>query len=145
MWESRRICALCVLLWSLGPLAVGAQEPPPEQDQPQDPPPEETASEAAPMAQEHESIQLDEDEMESFARAYIAISEIREEFTGRLEEVDGEEEVQRIQSEASTAMTEAIENAGLEVETYQEIASALSADPELREEVTERVARMREE
>lgn len=145
MFHKPKFFRLPALLLVLAPFALAAQETPPPEGEPDAPPEEEAETDAEPLEQEHEPVELEEDELEDFAQAYIAISDIREEFTERLEDVDDQDEVQEIQAEASTAMNDAIEDAGMDVETYQEIASALSADPELRDEVTEMVSRLRQD
>lgn len=138
------IAILAGLALSSGTLL--AQEPP--EEGPAEPP-EEAAEppeeEAEPMEQEHQPVEVDDDKVEAFARAYLALTEVREDYSERLQDTEDSEEIQSLQHEASDAMAEAIEDAGLEVDEYQEIAAAMSADPELRDKITEKVSRLREE
>jgi uncharacterized iron-regulated membrane protein len=97
-----------------------------------------------PMPQEQpEPIEVEEADLEAFADAYIEISDLREEYTERLQAAEDQEAAHELQQEANQAMTAAIEDAGLDIQDYQEIATALSADPDLRDRVTELVAERR--
>lgn len=93
--------------------------------------------EAQPMPQEQqEAPDVSDEQIEQFVDAYINLSDVREDYTTRVQEAEDQEEAQAIQEEANEAMTAAIEDAGLSMEEYQEVAMAINADSEIRERVT---------
>ncbi|MEA5446357.1 DUF4168 domain-containing protein [Gammaproteobacteria bacterium AB-CW1] len=110
------------------PLAMAQGQPPQEQQQQQ---------QQQPMPQQQEAPEVTDDQINAFVDAYIAVNEVREEYTERLQNADDQEHAQELQQEANDAMTSAIADAGLEIEEYQEVAMAVNADSEIREQVTE--------
>lgn len=93
--------------------------------------------EAQPMPQQQqEAPDVSDEQIEQFVDAYINLSDVREDYTTRVQEAEDQEEAQAIQEEANEAMTAAIEDAGLSMEEYQEVAMAINADSEIRERVT---------
>ncbi|MDQ2068878.1 DUF4168 domain-containing protein [Natronospira bacteriovora] len=91
---------------------------------------------AQPMPQQQEAPDVSDEQINAFVDAYVAVSEVREEYTARLQEADSQEEAQELQQEANDAMTAAIEDSGLSIEEYQQVAMAVNADAEVREQVT---------
>lgn len=73
--------------------------------------------------------------LEQFADAYVAVGDVHSEYSERLQEAEGTDDAQSVQQEANDRMVEAIEEQGLEVQEYSEIAAALERDPDLRERV----------
>jgi len=92
---------------------------------------------AQPMPQQQEAPDVSDEQIASFVEAYVAVNEVREEYTARLQEAEDQEEAQALQMEANDAMSAAIEDTGLSVEEYQNVAMAVSADAEVREQVTQ--------
>ncbi|ABI56724.1 DUF4168 domain-containing protein [Alkalilimnicola ehrlichii MLHE-1] len=78
---------------------------------------------------------FDDQSLEQFADAYIDITEIQEDYTQRLEGTEDPDQARDLQQQANDEMVEAIENRGLSVPEYSEIATALDTDPELRDEL----------
>ena len=72
-------------------------------------------------------------DLQNFVEAANEVSEIRDDFTGRLEGVESQEEAQALQLEAQEKMVEAVEASGIDVTQYNEIATRLQADPELQQ------------
>jgi transcription initiation factor IIF auxiliary subunit len=91
---------------------------------------------AQPMPQQQEAPEVSESQINAFVEAYIAVSEVREEYTARLQEAEDQEQAQQLQQEANDAMTAAIEDNGMSIEEYQEVAMAVNADADVREQVT---------
>ena len=92
---------------------------------------------AQPMPQQQEVPEVSDDQIQAFVDAYVAVNEVREEYTARMQEAEDQEAAQALQMEANEAMSAAIEDSGLSVEEYQEVAMAVSADPDVREQVTQ--------
>lgn len=131
---------LIASLFVFGALATGTtvwaqDEAPPESTDPsqQDPLPEATE---APQQQDT-MPDVSEEQIEAFVQAYVQLSQVREEYTARVQAAENQEEARQLQQEANDAMTAAIEEAGLSVEEYQQVALAINANAELRERVTE--------
>ena len=81
-------------------------------------------------------IQVTDQQLEQFVDAQTAIVEIQQDFSAQLEQVDDPEKAHELQVEANEEMTGAVEDAGLTVESYNQIAMAIQNDPELQERLT---------
>ncbi len=95
------------------------------------------------MQQPETEIQVTDSELDKVARAYSEISEIREEFQMSLTGVEDPEAAQKMQEQAGKAMVEAVENSGLDVQTYNDVMQAAQYDEELREKLLSRLEQMR--
>ncbi len=100
-------------------------------------PPQGGAAGAPPMQQAPE-VDLSEQDIDTFVNAFVAVQEVREDFAERLQGADNEGDAQAMQQEAQDEMVSAVEDAGMSVEEYNEVAMALQNDPELMQEVQER-------
>lgn len=76
-----------------------------------------------------------DEDIEKFADVQPEIESIRAEYSQRLQDVDDPEQAAELQNEAGQLMVDTVVDAGLEVETYNNIAIALQSDPELRDRV----------
>ncbi|OOC48273.1 DUF4168 domain-containing protein [Thioalkalivibrio versutus] len=100
-------------------------------------PPQGGAQGGAPM-QEAPEVDLSEEDIDTFVSAFVAVQEVREDFADRLQSAEDETEAQSMQQEAQDEMVNAVEDSGMSVEEYNEVAMALQNDPELMQEVQER-------
>lgn len=87
----------------------------------------------------HQSIELTEEKIEQFVDAMTEVREIRDEAAAELERADDTQQAQQVQQDAQIRMIEAVENAGLSVEEYNQIAMMMSSDPELQQRVSSRL------
>ncbi|MDR9468265.1 DUF4168 domain-containing protein [Marinospirillum sp.] len=87
------------------------------------------------MQQQQMDMDFSDEDLEKFVEVQPALEEIREDFTQRLEEAEGQEAANKLQQEAGQLMVEAVEEGGLDVDTYNNIAMALQSNEELRERV----------
>ncbi len=78
---------------------------------------------------------FDDAELQSFAAVQRDLDVIRTEYSARLESSENPEQAAQLQQEASQLMVQAVEQAGLDVDTYSKIALALQTDPQLRERI----------
>ncbi|MBK1734580.1 hypothetical protein CKO15_04620 [Halorhodospira abdelmalekii] len=78
-------------------------------------------------------------QVERFVQAYLDIIDIQEAYTSEIQEADGGEQARELQEQANDDMVSAIEDNGLSVPEYSEIANAMDMDPELRDEVSSRI------
>ncbi|MFP4146631.1 MAG: DUF4168 domain-containing protein [Halorhodospira sp.] len=79
------------------------------------------------------------EQIDRFVDAYLDIIDIQESYTADIEETDGAEEARELQEEANDEMVAAIEDNGLSVPEYSEIANAMDMNPELRDEVSAKI------
>ena len=93
-----------------------------------------TAQTAAPGA---EAIgEVGDSELAAFARAAIAVSELREAYVERLATLESEAEQEELIEEGNLAMLEVIEEEpGMSVERFFEINAAAQADPSLNDRI----------
>lgn len=79
---------------------------------------------------------VSEQELSQFADAQGQISSIQQDFSGRLQGVEDPEKAHELQVQANQEMTAAVEDAGLDVESFNNIAMAIQNDPELQQRLT---------
>lgn len=80
---------------------------------------------------------VDDRTLDRFVTAFLDVRDIQAEFAERLGSVEDREQAQSLQSEAQDEMIAAVEDAGLSVQEYNQVATMMQEDPELRERVTE--------
>jgi hypothetical protein len=78
-----------------------------------------------------------DDQLQKFADASQEIAVISQEYTGRLQEAEGEEEQMTVREEANDKMIEVVEESGLDVDTFNAIGQAIQQDPEMMQRVQE--------
>lgn len=95
------------------------------------------AQQADPGMQQQQAPQIDvsDEQVEQFADAQARVIEIGEKWTPRLEGAESAEDMQEARESAQREMVIAVENAGLSVQEYNEIAQAAQVDEELRERI----------
>jgi hypothetical protein len=82
-----------------------------------------------------QGAQIDPQTLDRFVDAFVAVQQIREDFAARLQDVDSEAEAQAMQQEAQEEMISAVEENGLNVEQYNQVAMALQSDPAMMQRV----------
>ncbi len=88
------------------------------------------------MEQQAAPTEVSEQQLKQFAQAQVQISEIQQDFSARLQEVEDAERAHELQVQANEEMTEAVEEAGLDVQSFNEIAMAIQNNPELQQRLT---------
>lgn len=81
-------------------------------------------------------INVSDQELDQIATAYSRIHEIRIELQEKLAEVEDPAAAQQMQQEAGEAMVGAVEDNGLDVQTYNQVMEAVQTDEELREKLS---------
>jgi hypothetical protein len=84
------------------------------------------------------NMEMDSETLDSFADAYVEVRNIQSDFADQLGSVEDREKAQELQREAQEEMVSAVEDAGLSVQEYNQVASQMQNDPELREKVMQR-------
>lgn len=90
-----------------------------------------------PDMQQQQQIDVSDAQLEKFAEAQNRVTEIQQDFSGRLEGVEDQEKAYELQVKANEEMTKAVQDAGLDVQTYNQIAMAVQNDPELKSQLEE--------
>ena len=125
---NRMIALFSAALLSAGLMSATAhaqQDPAAPTEQPQA---------AAPM------MDISDQQLQQFADASEEIVVISQEYTERLQSAEDEASMQQVQMEANDKMIEAVEESGLDVDTFNAIGQAVQQDPELMQRVQEMVA-----
>ncbi|WP_372996335.1 DUF4168 domain-containing protein [Marinobacter sp.] len=74
-------------------------------------------------------------ELKQFVSAQSGIKEVREEYIEKIESADSQQKAQELQMEANDEMVEIIESEGIDIPTYNAIATAYSSEPEVRDRI----------
>lgn len=72
-------------------------------------------------------------ELKKFIHASEKVSKIREEYTERFNNAKDQPIAQQLQKEAQDKMLNAVENAGLDTESYNQLAQRVQTSPELQQ------------
>ncbi|WP_341939099.1 DUF4168 domain-containing protein [Marinimicrobium sp. C2-29] len=103
--------------------------------------PQQGGQQAAPGAQpQAEQIEVSDKEVEGFVDAYMAVQGVNQEYTQKLQEVEDPEKATELQQEAQGEMQSAVDESGLSIEKYQQIANQAGQDEELRGKIEEALA-----
>ncbi len=88
-----------------------------------------------PAASGETDTSFNDAELRKFVEAQDGINEIRDEYMAKIEEADSQEKAQELQMEANDEMVSVIEDAGLDIPTYNAIATAYNSEPSVRNRV----------
>jgi hypothetical protein len=88
--------------------------------------------------------QIDEEKLDRFADAYIAVEAIQSDTQKALEAADDPREEHKLRADAEGKIIEAVERSGLELEEFNRIAERMSQDRELRLKIADRVRQRRQ-
>lgn len=87
---------------------------------------------AAPV-QQQDQAPVSDTELRQFVTASVEISKVREDYTQRLNNAKDQPIAQQLQQEAQDKMISAVETAGLDADSYNQLAERIQASPELQE------------
>jgi len=82
-----------------------------------------------------QDVDVSESQLESFAEARTAITEIQQDYSQRLQNANDPEKANALQQEANEEMISAVQETGLDVESFNTIAMAIQNDPELQQKL----------
>ena len=83
--------------------------------------------------------QVSDEELEQFLEAHQKVIAVQEEYIDRIQNTQDVQDNQNLQREAEGKMAEAVQETGLEVSEYNDIARQLQQDPQLRDRLQEMV------
>lgn len=78
---------------------------------------------------------FNDQELKQFVSAQEGINSVRDEYMEKIEAADSQQKAQELQMEANDEMVGVIENAGIDVQTYNSIATAYNSEPSVRNRV----------
>lgn len=93
------------------------------------------AAPEAPMPEAAQTVDFSDTDLQKFADVQGDLEKIRNEYSGRLESTEDPDQAAKLQQEASQKMVQTVQDKGLAVETYSNIALAIQSNPELRDKV----------
>ena len=91
-------------------------------------------AQVAPKPQE-----LDEKQLRSFAKVYVQVEKIRQEYEPRAKEATGPEEGKQIQQEAQSKFQQVLTKEGLSEESYVQIFEVARTDQDLRKKILQMI------
>ena len=92
-----------------------------------------TAAQQPVPPQQQQTIDIDDEMLESFVHAYLDVQEINGRLEAELGQVGNDvEKARKLQQEYAEKMNEAVRENDLEVEEYRQIVNAINTDAELR-------------
>lgn len=87
--------------------------------------------------QQQQAPDVSDEDLEKFAKAEENVRTVQEDYSSQLQEAEDPNKQQELQQEANEEMRAAVSDAGLDVQTYNEISMAIQQDPELRQRYEE--------
>ena len=96
--------------------------------------PVQAQAQAQPQQPQQEVPEIPQDELETFAQAYLAIAEVRQDYEAQLQQANDPEVANQLQQEANQEMTAVLQDHGMEVQQYTRITQVLNVDEEQRAE-----------
>ena len=90
-----------------------------------------------------EAAPLDEQKLDQYADAYLAIEEIESRASAELKQADSRATAAAIKEKAEGAIIEAIERSGLELDEFNQITEVAARDADLRLTIASRVEERR--
>ncbi|GGY75368.1 DUF4168 domain-containing protein [Marinobacter zhanjiangensis] len=88
-----------------------------------------------PAASGEVETDYNDEELRKFVEAQEGINGIRDEYMGKIEDAGSQDEARELQMEANDEMVSVIEDAGLDIPTYNAIATAYNSEPSVRNRV----------
>lgn len=88
-----------------------------------------------PAAAGTQQTNFTDEELKQFVEAQEGINDIRDEYMEKIEAADSQQKAQELQMEANDEMVTVIEDAGMDIPTYNSIATAYNSEPQVRNRV----------
>lgn len=133
---------MCVGILTVGLAQIGqaqAQQAPPSQQQ-------SAQQQAPPAAAAQETIKsadVDDQELEQFAKTIQEVLQIQQDTNKQLESVQDSAENAKVKQEANQKMAAAVEGHGMKVERFNLISRSLNQDATLKQRVQQKIQELR--
>lgn len=95
----------------------------------------ESGSYSNPAAAGTQKTDYNDAELKKFIDAQEGITGVREEYIEKIESADSQQKAQELQMKANDEMVSVIEDAGMDIPTYNAIATAYSSEPKVRNRI----------
>lgn len=92
-----------------------------------------------PQGQQQQQINVTETELQEFAKAQDAISQLQEQFQGQAANITSQAEMTALQQQVNEQMVQAIQKTDLSIDQYNLIATAVQTDPNLQKKYMDMV------
>lgn len=96
-----------------------------------------SAGAGEPTQSQAQASNFSDEQLMQFADASKEIAQLNQEYTGRLQDAEGDDAQQQVRQEANDKMVSAVESQGMSVDTFNAIGEALQKDPALMQKVQE--------
>ncbi len=84
-----------------------------------------------------------DNELQKFAKSYLQIQDIQQEYSDELSQMEDEQEAQELQEKYTQMMVDVVRQEGLSVEEYNQIGQAMNSSEEVRNKIEGMVEEMR--
>jgi len=91
----------------------------------------------------NQAAQLDDQQLRNFAKVYVQVEKIRQEYEPRAKQAANADEGKQIQQEAQSKFRDALTKEGLSEENYSQIFEVARADQGVRKKVLQMIAEER--
>lgn len=125
---SMRVVKILVAAITAGAMSVAYAQQAPQQGQQSAPP-----TGGGQGAQQQ--IDVSDEDVKNFAAAQSEVQSVREDYSGKLRDVEDTEKAREVQAEMQEEMLQAVKDAGLSARKYNEISQAAMQDNELRQRI----------
>lgn len=98
-----------------------------------------TVVEYGPSGREGSGASFSDADLKSFVIAALEVERISDTYLPKLKAAKTPEEQQQVENAASREMVQAVENKGISIDKYQEIATEAQANPEVAERVKQHI------
>lgn len=78
---------------------------------------------------------VDDQTLQAFAQASLAVEEVINDWSERIEQTEDADEQQEMRTEANEEIATAVEANGLEIETYNEVYQLAQSDPDVATQI----------
>jgi hypothetical protein len=87
----------------------------------------------------NQKAEIDDQQLRNFAKVYVQVEKIRQEYEPRAKEASGPEEGKQIQQEAQSKFQQVLTKEGLSEENYTKIFEAARADQDVRKKILQMI------
>lgn len=92
-----------------------------------------TAPPPTPTPQTAPETSVDSEQLDTFTSIYVEMQDARSKLSNRMANAESPEDAQKIQRSMDQKFNEVIEAHGWDLEEYNEVASAINSNPDLRQ------------
>lgn len=87
----------------------------------------------------NQKAEIDDQQLRNFAKVYVQVEKIRQEYEPRAKEATGPEEGKQIQQEAQSKFQQVLTKEGLTEESYTKIFEVARADQDVRKKILQMI------